>query len=194
MNHTFFYEHKWYLLGVGTVLYASMFLYMGLDTDIYSDSPFFNVQVNGVDPLKNPHVLGVPVTTTGSFIIFMIFFFLNAFFGVWLKVLIVDRYNLLINDGSAAVKEGIVKQYPPQLFWAYNLWTSARNFFNLLGILSNIFFFVSTILGALLGNILARRFLIGLDDLEHEKENLVASNSIYRRPLTKLTKINYSLK
>lgn len=182
----YFYENKWGVLGVGTVIYLFMFVYMGVDTNIYNESAFFNVEVNGDDALKNPQVLGVPITTTGQFMIFMIFFFLNAFFGVWLRVLIIDRYGLLINDSDKKVKEGIVTQYPPHLFWSYNLWTSARFFFNLLGVLSNVFFFVSTVLGAFLGNILARRYLIGLDDLEHEKQNLVAATYNELRPLTSI--------
>jgi len=171
----FFYENKWNLLGVGSVIYLSMFLFMGLATEIYDESPFFNVEVNGDDPLKNPQVLGVPITTTGTFLVFCIFFFINAFIRVWLRVLIIDRYSLLINDGDSKIKEGIVKNYPPHLFMMYNLWNSAGFFFNILGVLSNIFFFVATVAGAFIGNILSRMYLIGLDDLENEKEHLMSS-------------------
>ena len=172
----YFYENKWSLLGAGSVLYLLMFLFMGLATEIYDKSPFFNVEIGGGDESLNPQVLGVPIKTSGQFWMFCLFFLLNAFFGVWLHVLIVGRYNLLINDSDKAVKEGIEKQYPPHLFWSYNLWTSARNFFNILGILSNIWFFGFTVLGAFVGNVLSRRFLIGLDDLDHEKENLLSAN------------------
>ena len=170
----FFYENKWTILFAGTVIYVLMFLFMWIATDIYSDSPFFNVEVNGENPLKNPQVLGVPVTTTENFIVFCVFFFVNAFIRVWLRVLIIDRYSLLINDGNQQVQQGIVKQYPPQLFWIYNLWNSAGFFFNILGVLSNIFFFGFTVAGSFVGNILSRRYLIGLDDLVHEKENLIS--------------------
>jgi len=170
----FFYENKWTILFAGVVLYVLMFLFMGLVTDIYNDSPFFNVEIGGNDASLNPQVLGVPIKTSVQFWVFCIFFLLNAFFGVWLRVLIIDRYSLLINDGNQQVKEGIVKQYPPYLFWSYNLWTSARNFFNILGILSNIFFFGFTVAGAFFGNVLSRRYLIGLDDLDHEKKNLIS--------------------
>ena len=182
----YFYENKWGVLGVGTVLYLLMFLFMGVATDIYTVSPFFNVKIGGDAPLLNPQILGVPITTTGQFIIFMLFFFINTFFSVWLRVLIIDRYGLLINDSDKAVKNGITKQYPPQLFWSYNLWKSFGTFFSILGIFSNVFFFGSTVFGAFLGNVLSRRFLIGLDDLEHEKQNLVAARYNELRPLTSI--------
>lgn len=176
----YFYENKWGVLGAGGVLYALMFIYMRVDTNIYEDAAFFNVEIGGEDASLNPQVLGVPIETSGQFWVFCFFFFFNAFFGVWLRVLIVDRYNLLINDGDEGVKKSVVKQYPPPLFWSYNVWTSARNFFNILGILSNIWFFGFTVLGAFIGNVLSRRWLIGLDDLDHEKETLLKSSSLFK--------------
>jgi hypothetical protein len=78
---------------------------------------------------------------------------------------------LFVADPGAKKLE---EYYPRELFWAYNVWTSARNFFNILGIMSNIFFFGATILGALVGNILSRNMLLSVDEVQEERADVSA--------------------
>jgi len=169
------YEKKWHMLAAASALYVLMFVLMGIFTDIYDTADFFNVEIAGSNPSNNPRILGVPVTTAGEFWMFIIFFFFNAFSGVWLRVLIVERYNLFVADPS--VKK-LSDEYPKELFLVYNLWKSAGFFFNILGIFSNVFFFLSTVMGALVGNVAARSLLLSVKEVADAREDVAAKYDI----------------
>ena len=154
---------------------------MGLGTDIYGTSDFFKVSVDEDSGENNPRILGVIVSTKTQFGIFCIFFFLNAFLSVWNHTLIVTLFSFLVNDSDEEIKTSLEKDYPDHLFLIYGVWTSVRNFFNLLGIVSNIIFFICTVSGAFLASVIARQKVLGVKDIsllkDHIKKDFTDSNT-----------------
>ena len=165
-------SNKEYVLLFSFVVYFCMLIYMGVDTNIWKDSFFFKVTVNGDDPSLNPHVLGVPITTVSQFCVFCLFFFFNAFLGVWNNTLIDRRYGLLLND--PVVQEQVKKKYPFVLFFVYSIWTAMRNFFNILGVFSNGIFFLFTVFGFIAGITLSRLYVLHPDKINEYKKELNA--------------------
>ena len=175
-----FYRNKKVLLFFSFALYLFGFLFLLLDTDVFSNSPFFKVIITTNSTINNPEILGVVLTSYTQFVVFCVFFFINAFLGIYNHALISTLFSYLVNDSDRSVHQELKKNWPDSLFLTYSVWTSMRLFFNILGILSNVIFFVCTVSGSLVGNVITRRYILGLDDIQSLKESMGANSKSNR--------------
>lgn len=151
-------------LGVSVLFYIVMFVLMETEYDIYN-SDFFYITVNSENSTQNPVVLGVPLRNKGQQIGLCIFFALNAFLGVLNSVLVDGLFGMMVYDSGPLVISEILQMYGGQtqmllLFIIYDVWKSARVFFSILGMYSNVVFFASTTLGALVGGLVTKLILL----------------------------------
>lgn len=165
---------------VSVLLYIAMFVLLGTVYDIYS-ADFFHVSIssNETNYDSNPKVLGVPLRNMGEYIGLNIFFFVNAFLGVWNSIVVDSLFGLMVFDENDDIVKKL-KEKHPNLLWIfviYDIWRSARNFFNILGIFSNVIFFISTTAGLLAAGILTKRMYLNKDGIHLLKEDFTNSSS-----------------
>ena len=151
-------------LSVSVVLYIAMFIILRTDYDIY-ESNFFYIHVDSKNTTRNPVVLGVPLKSEAQRSGLAIFFFLNAFLGVLNSVLVDGVFGMMIFEEGEAIIKQLKDEYGGLsgmliLFSIYDMWNSAQDFFTLLGMYSNVIFFMCTTGGALSAGLITKILLL----------------------------------
>ena len=140
----------WGSLVVSWALFVGMFI--GLDhLGIYA-ADFFNVGTHAT--ILNVEVIGASKLAGCS-----VFFFLNAFTRRWNGVVVDPVFGQMVYGSESGISRSDTGISPTRLFpvmAVYEAWRSSAQFFTLLGMLSNLIFFISTVSGSLLGALLTR--------------------------------------
>lgn len=140
--------------------YICMFIILRTEYSIY-DSDFFYTSINAENPEKNPVVLGIRLESKGQQVGLCIFFTLNAFLGVLNSVLVDGLFGMMRFEEGEGIIHILTDMYGGQvamilLFSVYDIWSSARIFFSILGMYSNIVFFTATTFGGLAGGLFTK--------------------------------------
>ena len=149
-----------FTLGVSVVGYICMFVILKTEYDIYN-SDFFYTSVDPHNTTNNPVVLGVRIQTKGQQAGLCVFFILNSFLGVLNSVLVDGLFGMMIYEEGEGIIRRLTQMYGGPvamlvLFSVYDMWRSARVFFSILGMYSNIVFFTATTAGTLAGGLFTK--------------------------------------
>lgn len=147
----------------GYFMYIIMFVILGTNYKIY-DSNFFKLIINETNTENNPQVLGIPLRTWGEYWGLAIFFFLNAALGVWNGVVIDSLFGLMVFDEDEEIISRIEHTFERPgimtVFALYDVWRTVRYFFSILGVFSNIGFFIATATGTLVAGLGTKRIYL----------------------------------
>lgn len=152
------------VLFLSWLMYITMFALLRFEYDIF-ESEFFYVHVDSSNTTKNPVLLGIPVRNEWQRTGLCIFFAANAFLGIINSCNIDGLWGTML---YGVEKDKIVDRVREEfgglagmllLFTVYDVWKSARIFFSILGMYSNVVFFMCTTIGALLGGLLMKTLL-----------------------------------
>lgn len=163
-------------LSLSILIYLIMFILLKTRYKVF-DSDFFYVSIDKKNPEKNPVILGIKLDTTSQFAGLCVFFTLNAFLGVWNSVLIDGLFGMMVYDEGADVIRKLKQEYGGEatllwLFMIYDIWRSARIFFSLIGMYSNVVFFLCTTGGALVAGLVTKKLFLSRENLHLIKVNL----------------------
>lgn len=151
-------------LAFSVTLYIAMFIVLWTEYEIF-DSNFFYIHVNPHDLSRNPVVLGIQLRSEWQRVGLCLFFFVNAFLGVLNSTLIGGLFGMICYEEGEHIINDLKKEYGGVsgmlfLFTVYDIWYSARTFFSILGMYSNIIFFMVTTMGALTGGLVTKLILL----------------------------------
>jgi hypothetical protein len=160
-------------LFISVVLYIVMFVVIGTSYNIYS-ADFFHVSISETSLGSNPKVLGIPLRSRGEYAGLCVFFFFNSFLGVWNSVVVDSLFGIMVFDENDDVVKKLKKRHPNLLwiFVVYDTWRGARNFFNILGIFSNVVFFGCTTIGMLTAGFITKKMYLNREGIHLLKEDL----------------------
>tara|TARA_B100000787_G_scaffold87028_2_gene64274 strand:- start:179 stop:811 length:633 start_codon:yes stop_codon:yes gene_type:complete len=163
-------------LGLSIAVYIIMFILLKTSYDVF-DSDFFYVSIDENDSTHNPVILGIQLTTTSQFVGLCLFFTLNAFLGVWNSVLIDGIFGMMVYDEGEDLIRKLKREYGGEatllwLFVIYDIWRSARIFFSIIGMYSNVAFFLCTTGGALVAGLVTKKLFLSRENLHLLKVDL----------------------
>ena len=118
-------------------------------------SEFFHFQSD--DDATPAMILGVALKTKGQYWGVIAFFFFNSFFSVWNGIVIAPIFEGMVYDDNYDLEDwggGIIAGKTVMLL--YEIWRGGRSFFSLLGMTSNVAFFMATAGGALFGSLITK--------------------------------------
>jgi hypothetical protein len=127
-------------------------------------------------------VLGIQLENEPQRVGLVVFFFLNAFLGVLNSVLVDGVFGIMCFEKGDTIITELKNEYGGlygmlTLFTIYDILRSARTFFSILGMYSNVIFFMATALGSLLGGLVTKCIILShttsylLKYLKNEKED-----------------------
>lgn len=145
----------------------------GTAGSIYTESTFFNGGTRFV-------ILGVTIEDSGYFVALIFFFFINNFLSQLNNQIISPLFGRIIFAYREDIKISTrAKIFLYTILPVFNTWSSFRNLFSILGITSNIWFFIANSLGFIIGDTVIRILYIThpkmfvYDYVAHEKKHSV---------------------
>lgn len=172
------------LLGVSYASLISMFFHLASLTTangetIFGDSDFFSAGPEFT-------LMGLTFNDKSQFRAMNFFFFLNSLL-YYLNVSVINPiFSRIINNAVLRVSPKVAS-YLSLLLIVYDLWNAFRSFFTIIGVTSNLMFFISNTLGYLIGDIVIKNIYLMYPDLlkyEYidEPDSTVSENQSLNHP------------